>query len=110
LLPWSEQWTDNGATAACPVAHYLGGCASVLGRHDEADEWFAQSARMCDAMGAKFFGAQTELLWGRMLVERAAPGDADRARELLAHAHDVARSLGYGAVEQRAESALALLG
>jgi hypothetical protein len=65
---------------------------------------------MCDSMGAKFFGAQTELLWGRMLVERAAPGDTDRARELLTHAHGIARELGYRAVEERAQSALARLG
>ena len=110
LLPWSDQWTDNGATAACPVAHYLGGCASVLGRHDEAGRWFAESARMCAAMGAKFFGAQTELLWGRMLAERAVPGDVERARELLSHAHGVATAMGYRAVEDRAQSALARLG
>ena len=37
LAPWSNQWSDNGATAASPVSHYLGGLATVLGRYDEAD-------------------------------------------------------------------------
>src|SRR4051794_40172743 len=109
LRPWSDQWTDNGATASCPVAHYLGGCAAVLGRHDEADAWFAQSARMADGMGARFFRAQTDLLWGRMLAERGAPGDQTRAQQLLQRARDEADARGYGAVQQRAAAALARL-
>ena len=109
LVPWSDQWTDNGATAACPVAHYLGGFAAVLGRFDEADTWFARSSAMCDDVGAEFFRAQTNLLWGRMLADRAAPGDTDRARELLQRAHDDAVTRGYGSVARRAEAALARL-
>jgi hypothetical protein len=103
LRPWSDQWTDNGATAACPVSHYLGGFTAVLGRDDEAEAWFKQSLRMCDEVGAKFFRAQTELLWGRMLCKRDMP----RARDLLEHARDEAVARGYGSVRQRAEVALA---
>ena len=110
LRPWAEQWTDNGATAMCPVAHYLGGFAAVMGRYDEAEEWFAHAVRMCDSMGARFFRAQTELLWGRLLVERDAPGDAEQARELLERACDVAIERGYGALRQRAEGTLSRLG
>jgi len=51
---------------------------------------------MCDDVGAEFFRAQTNLLRGRMLAERAAPGDEAVAR-------------GYGSVRQRAEAALLLL-
>jgi len=107
--PWSDQWTDNGATATCPVAHYLGGCAAVLGRHAEADEWFAQAARMADAVGARFFRAQTDLLWGRLHAARGDEGDHDVARELLERARDAAVRGGYGAVESRANAALARL-
>ena len=82
LAPWSGQWSDNGATAANPISHYLAGLATVLGRYEEAGEYFAQSAAMCDAMGAQFFLAQTELLWGRMLVRRGGP-DVEMARQLL---------------------------
>jgi class 3 adenylate cyclase/tetratricopeptide (TPR) repeat protein len=106
FFPWSDQWTDNGATATCPIAHYLGGCAAILGRYDEADEWFAQSARMCDSVGAEFFRAQTDLLWGRMHATRGGDGDADMARELLLRARDAAIAGGYGAVEERARAAL----
>jgi hypothetical protein len=37
-----------------------------------------------------------------MLAERDAPGDADRARELLDRAHAGAAAHGYATVERRA--------
>jgi class 3 adenylate cyclase len=110
LRPWSDQWTDNGATAACPIAHYLGGCAAVLERYDDADDWFAQSARMCDSVGAKYFRAQTDLLWGRMHAARRGQGDAPIAHELLERAQSCAVMQGYGSVQRRADDALAALG
>jgi hypothetical protein len=109
LLPWSGQWTDNGATAACPIAHYLGGCAAVLQRYDDADDWFAQAARMCDSASAKFFRAQTDLLRGRMLATRGAHDDLAVAHELLEQARSSATAHGYSAVLQRAQEALSLL-
>ena len=110
LAPWADQWSTTGAVAALgPVSHYLGGLATVLGRYDEADAYFAQSAAMCDRIGTKFFAARTDLLWGRMLAERRAPGDTEKARELLTKAHSVAAANGYGNVERRAAAALQLL-
>lgn len=43
-----------------PVSHYLGGLATVLGRYDEADAYFAQAAAFSDRVGAKFFAAGTD--------------------------------------------------
>jgi hypothetical protein len=53
-----------------------------------------------------FFAVQSDLLWGRMLAERRAPGDTDRARELLTKTRTIAAANGYGAVERRAAGAL----
>src|SRR5438132_2440636 len=76
LVPWSNQFaTTGGGSAQGPVCLYLGGLATVLGRYNEADIYFTQSAAMSDRMGAKFFAARTNLLWGEMLAERGAPGD-----------------------------------
>jgi class 3 adenylate cyclase len=102
LRPWSAQWTDNGATAMCPVAHYLGGFAAVMGRDAEAEEWFARAVGMCDSMAARFFRVQTQVLWARMLIGCGASGDLARARELLTDAVEVATARGYGAVHERA--------
>jgi hypothetical protein len=106
LAPWADQLPATGASALGPVSHYLGGLATVLGHYDEADAYFAQSAAMSDRMAATFFAARTELLWGRMLAERGAPGDTDKARDLLTRAHATAAAHGYGTVERRAAAAL----
>jgi len=110
LAPWVDQCsTAPGATDEGPVSHYLGGLATVLGRYDEADTYFAQAAAFSDRVGAKFFAARTDLYWGRMLAERRAAGDADKARDLLTKAHTAAAAHGYGNVERRAVAALQLL-
>jgi class 3 adenylate cyclase len=106
LAPWAEQCSSAGPTAEGPVSCYLGGLATVMGRYDEADAFFAQSAGISSRMGAKFFVARTNLLWGKMLAERKATGDVDRARELLIRARTAAVELGYGNVERRAAEAL----
>ena len=110
LAPWADQLSTTGIAAALgPVSHYLGGLATVLGRYDEADAYFAQSAATSDRIGVKFFAARKDLLWGRMLAERRSAGDAERARELLTRAHVVAAANGYGNVERHAVTALQLL-
>jgi tetratricopeptide (TPR) repeat protein len=107
LAPWAGQFcTDGGVTAHGPVSHYLGGLATVLGRYDEATAYLSRAAALNARIGAKFFAARTDLTWGRTLVERNAPGDADKARHLLSKSQAVAQAHGYAKVEQRAAEAL----
>jgi class 3 adenylate cyclase/tetratricopeptide (TPR) repeat protein len=107
LAPWADQSaTAAGAVAEGPVSHYLGGLATVLGRYDAADTYFTQAAAKSDRMSAKFFAARTHLLWGRMLAERTAPGDTEKARDLLTKARTAAAAHGYANVERRAAEAL----
>ena len=96
LAPFADQLPCDGVAVGAPVSHHLGGLATVLGHYDEADAYFRRAAAMNDRMGAKFFAARTSLLWGRMLVERQAPGDIRKARELLTRAHTTAAANGYG--------------
>jgi class 3 adenylate cyclase len=109
LEPWSHLWADNGATAENPICHYLGGLAALLGQHDVAEQYLSRSAALCEAAGARFFLAQTQLLWGRTLTTRDRPGDVERARDLLLHAKTAAVSRGYASVAKRAAEALELL-
>jgi hypothetical protein len=107
LAPWSDQWaTSAGLSSQGPVSGYLGGLAAVLGRYSEADAYFSESAALSARMKAKFFAGWTDLSWGRMLAERQAPGDTERARDLLTKAHAVAAANGYGNIERRAAAAL----
>ena len=105
LVPWADRFSYFDAAASGPVSQYLGGLATVLGRYDEADAYFARSAAVCDGIAATFFAAGTNLLWGRMLAERRAPGDVARARDLLGRAQAVARERGYATVDRRAAAA-----
>jgi tetratricopeptide (TPR) repeat protein len=109
LAPWADQCSTTGATAEGPIAHYLGGLATALGRYDEADAYFARSAAMAERMAANFFTARTDLFWGRMLAERDTPGDMDKARELLVTSQNIASVNGYANVERRANEVLRLL-
>jgi hypothetical protein len=106
LAPWASQFSAGALTAEGPVSHYLGGLSTVLGRYAEANVFFAQSAAFSDRVGARFFAARTNLLWGRMLFERNAPGDVENAWNLFTNAHTVAEANGYGVVERRAAAAL----
>ncbi|HXN59886.1 MAG TPA: AAA family ATPase [Acidimicrobiales bacterium] len=106
LAPWADHMATTGTTAEGPVSHYVGGLATVLGRYDDADAYFAKSAAFSDRIGAKFFAARTDLLWGRMLAERGAPGDIEKALRLLADAQMAGATHGYENVERRASAAL----
>ena len=106
LAPNADQWSTLGSTSEGPVSGYLGGLASVLALYDEADMYFTQAAATCDRIGAKFDAARNNLLWGKMLAERGAPGDAEKARALLTNAHTAAAAHGYANVERRAADAL----
>jgi hypothetical protein len=101
--PLFDRRRTMGRSVACtgtqiegPISHYLGGLATVLGRNDEADTYFALAAAFSERTGAKFDAARTNLLWGRMLSERNAPGDVEKAQRLLVKAHTVTAANGYG--------------
>ena len=110
LAPWADEWSATGGpTVEGPVSHTLGGLATLLGRYDEADAYFAHSARSSERANAKFFSARTHLLWGRMLAERGAPDDIEKAQHLLTKAHIVAAANGYANVARRAAVTMQLL-
>jgi class 3 adenylate cyclase/tetratricopeptide (TPR) repeat protein len=110
LAPWAGQSVASGSvTASGLVNQSLGALATVLGRYDEANAYFDQSAAVSARMKAKFFAAMTDLLWGSMLSERKSEGDTEKARELLSKAKGAAMAHGYGNVERRAVAALQLL-
>ena len=54
----------------------------------------------------KFAAAWTQLHWGRMVAERSAAGDTEKARELLTQAQATAKTRGYADIERRATQAL----
>jgi class 3 adenylate cyclase len=101
--PIRDQIPSFGMIAREPVATFAGGLASVLGRYDQAEEYFEIAADLADRGGMKFAEAQTDLLRGRMLVAR---GEDARGRQLLERARSRAATGGYAMVERRAAAAL----
>ncbi len=106
LAPFSDQWLYTDVATSGPVSRSVGDLLTVLRRYDEAEAQFAHAAASSERADAIFFAARTDLSWGRMLVERRAPGDGDRARHLLNRAHGTATAQGYGNIERRAALAL----
>jgi class 3 adenylate cyclase/tetratricopeptide (TPR) repeat protein len=107
LAPFHDQVCSSGGMSPHgPVSHYLGGLATVLADYDAAERYFTHAAAVNQRLGAKFFNARNDLLWGRMLVQRSAPSDLDRARELLTSACTVAAEHGYANVERWARADL----
>jgi class 3 adenylate cyclase/tetratricopeptide (TPR) repeat protein len=106
FAPHPDQMGFNGLMPLEPVALYLGGLASVLGRYEQAERYFIEAGEFTDQIDARFCEARRDLFWGEMLSRRGDPKDAARARELLARAHAAAGANGYGSVERRAASAL----
>jgi DNA-binding SARP family transcriptional activator len=108
LEPFSDQWLCTDVATSGPVSRSIGDLMVVLGRYDEAESHFANSAASSEKADARFFSAQTDLSWGRMLLERRAPGDSERAKDFLGRSRQSAALLGYATVERRAAAALEL--
>jgi tetratricopeptide (TPR) repeat protein len=112
LLPYAERnavTPDYIATGA--VARYLGLLAAVLGRFDDAGRHFEAALELNERMGARPWLAHTQHDYARMLLEREAPGDRERAGELFQACLVTCRELGMPVLEQKtaalAESASA---
>jgi tetratricopeptide (TPR) repeat protein len=110
LEPFHGQVPFEGLLAQAPVATDLGGLAAVLGLYDRAEAYFEEAAALNARGGMRFAEAYTNLLWGRMLRTRGAPGDENRARALLEEARASAATRGYALIERRAAAELSTLG
>jgi class 3 adenylate cyclase len=102
LAPCSNQVIGMGSFWLHSVAHALGMLATLLRRFDDAEAHFAAAATLHTRIAAPAWLARTRLEWARMVLARRDPGDAERARELLAQALATARELGLATVERRA--------
>ncbi len=107
LAPYHAQVPFNGLIPQEPVAMFLGGLSTVVGRYDDAAAYFTEAAEFNRRGGMHFADAETSMLWGQMLRIRNGPGDGDRARELLEQGRESAAVRGYAIVERQANAELA---
>jgi tetratricopeptide (TPR) repeat protein len=72
----------------------LGMLATLLSRLEDAERHFEEALRMDERMGAWPWLAHTQEEYGRMLHQRNAPGDRERAEQLRSRAHATYDELG----------------
>ena len=96
LLPVAGQVDVYALCVACggSFAHSCGMLAACLGRWDDAERHFADALAMNERLGARPYVVRTRRAWAEMLLDRNAPGDAERARELIAAGRAEAEQLG----------------
>jgi len=108
LAPWSAQVIFSGSAVGGSVARPVAVLAVVLGRWQEAADFFAEAAACHQRMNAPVFLARTQVDWARMLLDRGE-GHAHRAQSLLTEALAISQEIGLGPVESRARQQLARL-
>jgi tetratricopeptide (TPR) repeat protein len=72
--------------------------ATCLDRFDEAERHYQAALEMEDRIASPPLLARTRYWYARMLLERQAPGDRERAVELLVLALETADALGMRAL------------
>jgi len=72
----------------------LGRLATVVGRFDDAEQWFEQALELNRVLGARVWIAHTQHAYGEMLFARDRPGDLARGRYLVEQARVIAESVG----------------
>ncbi|HEX2273231.1 MAG TPA: AAA family ATPase [Acidimicrobiales bacterium] len=110
LAPYREQMICTGLTWYGSVAHFVGVLEAVLGRLDGADANLAHAESAHGRVPAPTWLARTRLERGKILLARRAPGDVQRARDLLAQARATAEEYGLTRVERAAAGLLAEMG
>jgi class 3 adenylate cyclase/tetratricopeptide (TPR) repeat protein len=96
LEPFAGQVTmvSNVVGSCGSFAWPCGMLAAVLERWDEAERHFNTALAMNDRIGARPWNVRTRRSYAEMLLDRAAPGDRERARELVAAGRAEAEQLG----------------
>ena len=77
---------------------------TVIGNYEQADAYFDQAMAIHERFQAPFFLARTQLHRAELYQQRAAPGDEERARDLLDETLAIARRHGYAGLERQVQT------
>jgi hypothetical protein len=109
LAPYAGQVAFDGVTVMGSLEHYVGGLATVLGRHDEAVGRLERSCEVHATIEAPFFEARSRHRLAAALLARNEPGDVAAAQAELHRAVGIAEHHRYRMVHLRAAQLLANL-
>jgi tetratricopeptide (TPR) repeat protein len=106
LCPFAEYLTFVGTVCEGPIAHYLGGLCTVLGRFDAAERHLALASTLATRAGSPFYEARTMIEQGRLAGRRS---DDETAGRLLTVGCELAGQWGFAGEKRRARTELAQL-
>jgi class 3 adenylate cyclase/DNA polymerase III delta prime subunit len=101
LRPYRGQNTSTGVGSLGPVDRTLALLATVLGRYEDAERYFAAAVDLCERLRAPGWSTHTRCGWAEMLRVRDLPGDEERGRALAEQALIDAKGLGLDGVIDR---------
>jgi DNA-binding SARP family transcriptional activator len=102
LTPWASlNAGDHPEGIRGSVSRYLGMVATTTKRWRLAEQHFVDALQSNERMGVRPYVAHTQYDYARMLLERAEPGDAARAEQLLESAMTLSDEMGLRALAER---------
>lgn len=104
--PFDDQFAWSANYLELPIGVGVGAAATALGRYDLAEGHFGRAQALCERAGAKTYLVATDVHWAEMLVQRDAPGDADRATHLATRSLEASERLGLAYMRRRSEALL----
>jgi tetratricopeptide (TPR) repeat protein len=109
VAPYQAQVVAPTGLVRGAIARPLARAATVLGDHEQAEEWFAIAHDIHARLQAPFWIALGQLDHADLCLARRADGDLERARDLATQAAATAAEFGCGGLTRRAETMLARL-
>ncbi len=94
------------SSAECAADRALAQVLAVQSRYDEAIDRYARALALEEGFGATALAARTRYWWARALLERAAPGDRERAQALATECVATTSALGMAHLESSARALL----
>lgn len=103
VSPFATQVVSpNAVLVQGAIARPLARCATLLGDHDQAEEWFTIAQDIHARLRAPFWTALGQLDHAELCLARRVDRDAERARELAATAAATAAEHGCTGLTRRA--------
>ena len=108
LLPFAGQnlVLPGGMICWGPNDYFLGILAATSGSAQTAIAHLETSLAMCQRLEARPFSARTQVELARALLQRDAPGDVERARELASAALATSLEIGMPPIAEKARALL----
>ncbi len=110
LYPLARELVDTGEVALRPIFRFTqtvaGMAATAARRCDTAEDHFRTAMQQVESVPHRLEQAEIRRLHGMMLMDRAAPGDRERARRLLSQASEIYEQIGMRAQREITQTLL----